>query len=453
VLYSITKKMKLKKIQRGRLVVLWVLLISMGLVFIGSTVFAQAKTTITFWHHEPPAHRVKAFQRVIDMFMERNPDIQVVQEVVTWEDAWPKTLAGIQTGTAPDFQFDLPDLNIFAYEAGGILPVDDLVKEIDETQGYFESVLNPYFHHGHYWGVPIWHIPFALIYRPSYFKNYLGTTEPPKNWKELLDYARKLTVDKDGDGRTDIYGIGIVAGKTLCTAEQIWAFLAQTGTTLFDPDGTVSFYSPEAVRALQMYKDLFKYAPPAATGWAWGELEMNFPAGTLATMPYFGAILKSFYEAKNHDLSSAPLPYPEDGQQGTLVYPAALMVFKTAQERGHLDKVKSLILFMMDPENNWILTAVQEPGLYMPATRANLESKDFWGHGPVAEYKDFVKTLADAVEYGSLFGFTHGAVNLAIGKISGANVLADMVQKAVIGGVSADKAVKWAHDKMVEMSK
>lgn len=89
----------------------------------------------------------------------------------------------------------------------------------------------------------------------------------------------------------------------------------------------------------------------------------------------------------------------------------------------------------------------------MPATRANLESKDFWSYGPVGRYQDFVETLADAVEYGSLFGFTHGAVNLAIGKISGADVFADMVQKAVIEGVSADEAVKWAHDKMVEMSK
>lgn len=445
--------MKSKKDQMVRSIILSVLLVSVGLGFVGLTTFSQAKTTITFWHHEPPAHRVKAFQKVIDMFMEVNPDIQVVQEVVTWEDAWPKTLSVIKTGTGPDFQFDIPDLNIFAYEAGGLVPVDEIVEEIDQTQGYFKSVLNPYSHHGHYWGVPIWHIPFALIYRPSYFKDHLGTSDVPKNWTELLDYAEKLTVDTNGDGRIDIYGMGIVAAKTLCTAEQIWAFMAQTGTTVFDEDGTVSFYSPEAIRALQMYKDLFKYAPPAATGWAWGELEMNFPAGTLAMMPYFGAILKSFDEAKNYDLASAPLPYPTDGQLGTLLYPAALMVFKTSVARGNFDAVKSLILFMMHPDNNWILTAVQEPGLYMPATRANLESKDFWSYGPVGRYQDFVETLADAVEYGSLFGFTHGAVNLAIGKISGADVFADMVQKAVIEGVSADEAVKWAHDKMVEMSK
>ena len=134
----------------------------------------EEKISITFWHHEPPAHRVKAFQQVIDKYMELHPNVQVTQEAVPWDDAWPKTLASIETGTSPDFQFDLPDLNISAYQAGGIIPVDDLVEKIDKEQGYFKSVVNPYYHHGHYWGVPIWHIPFALIYRPSYFQKYLG---------------------------------------------------------------------------------------------------------------------------------------------------------------------------------------------------------------------------------------------------------------------------------------
>jgi multiple sugar transport system substrate-binding protein len=429
------------------------LMICVGIIFLcASSALSQEKIALTFWHHEPPAHRVKAFQTVIDKFVEKNPNIQITQEVVTWDDVWAKTLAAISMGTTPDFQFDLPELNISAYVAGGILSVDDLVKEIDEKQGFFKSVLDPYYHDGHYWGVPVWHIPFALIYRPSLFEKYLGTNQPPKNWTELLDYAAKLTVDTNGDGNADLFGMGVVAGKTLCTAEQIWPFLAQTGATLFDEKGNVNFNSPNSVKAVQMYKDLFKYAPPAATGWAWGELEMNFSAGNIAMMPYFGSVLKAFYESKNKDLASVALPYPEDGQKGTLVYPSAIMVFKSAEKKGHLDAVKSFIRFMMDPENNYLLTAVQEPGLYLPATRANLEASNFWDHGPIAEYKDFVQPLADAAKYGSLFGFTYGANNLAIGAISGELVLADLVQKAVIEGLSAEEAVKWANGKMEKLS-
>jgi len=431
--------------------VLKAILLVICLSLFGSTNFAlsQEKVSLTFWHHETPAHRVKAFQAVMDKFMEKNPNVKIAQEVVTWDDAWPKTIASIGTGTTPDFQFDLPDLNISVYLAEGIIPVDDLVKEIDEEQEYFESVLNPYYHHDHYWGVPVWHIPFALIYRPSFIEKYLGTDQTPKDWDELLDYSAKLTVDTNGDGTPDIFGMGVVAGRTLCTAEQIWPFLAQTGSTLFDEKGNVNFYSSQSIKAVQMYKDLFKYAPPAATGWSWGELEMNFPAGTIAMMPYFGSVLQSFYESGSKDLASVEIPHPKDGQRGTLVYPSAIMIFKSAEEKGHLDAVKS---FMMDTENNYILTAVQEPGLYMPTTRANLEASNFWEYGPIAEYKDFVRPLAEAVEYGSLFGFTYGVTNLAIGPITGELVLADLVQKAVIEDLSAEEAVKWAHEKIEKLS-
>jgi multiple sugar transport system substrate-binding protein len=65
---------------------------------------------LTFWHHEAPAHRVAAFQKVIDLFEEEYPNIKVEQEVVMWGDAWTKTIAVIEAGTGPDFQFSIPDL-------------------------------------------------------------------------------------------------------------------------------------------------------------------------------------------------------------------------------------------------------------------------------------------------------------------------------------------------------
>ena len=62
----------------------------------------EEEISITFWHHEPPAHRVKAFQTVIDNFMKENPNVQVTQEVVTWDDAWPR-----QTDEPPEYNGDV----------------------------------------------------------------------------------------------------------------------------------------------------------------------------------------------------------------------------------------------------------------------------------------------------------------------------------------------------------
>lgn len=433
--------------------VLMFFIVSVGLAGFSSVAFPQEKMRLKFWHHEPVDYRMAAFQEVVDRFEAKNPGIHLVQEAIPWDDTWAKLAAAIKSGTAPDFQWDNPPMNIFAYEGGGILPVTDIVEEVDKRYGYYESLKKPYYHDGEYWGVPIWHIPHALVYHPSYFREYLGTTEPPKNWKELLEYAKKLTIDKDGDGVAEIYGIAMAAGKSFCTQEQFWDFMAPAGASIFDEDGKVSFYSPEAIRALEFYAELAKYEPPGVTGWSWGEIEMNLPAGTMAMTPYYGAGLKLFWEEENYDIACTEMPYPEDGQKGALLHPEGIMVFKTAKERGHLDAVKSFILFAMAPENHWILTAKQEPGLYYPSTRAQLDAPYFWDYEPHAKYPDFVKTLAEVVEYGSTPGFTYGAVNLTAGRIYGANVLADMVQRVLLLGESAEKAVKWAHDRMVKMSK
>ncbi|MFW6421218.1 MAG: ABC transporter substrate-binding protein [Candidatus Bipolaricaulota bacterium] len=175
------------------LLFLALLIATLGLLAVGTA--AQDQVELTFWHHEAPSHRVQAFQEVIERFNDSHPEITVKQEVVSWGDAWEKTLSAVRSGTTPDFQFDLPELNLTAYEVDTIIPVDDLVEELDQKYNYFEKNLGMYRHHGHYWGVPIWTMDMILLYRPSLLKEYEGTTRPPSTWEETLEYAEKLTVD------------------------------------------------------------------------------------------------------------------------------------------------------------------------------------------------------------------------------------------------------------------
>jgi multiple sugar transport system substrate-binding protein len=413
---------------------------------------AEGKIELIWWHHEPVDYRMAAFQEVIDKFEAENPDIHVVQEAVPWDDVYAKTLAAIKTGTGPDLQMSNPVVTIYAYEAGGTYPVTDIVNEIDQEQTYFPNILKPYYHHDEYWGVPIWHISEALLYRPSMLEKYIGTTEAPKTWTELTEYAKKLTVDTDGDGTIDQYGIGLAAGKNNCTPEQMWNFISQAGIDIFDENGNVAFYNPDTVKAVEYYTSLFEYTPEGVTGWGWGEIEMNFPSGTFAMTPYYGAGLKIFYEQGIEDLAAAPIPLMEGGQKNALFRPEDIMVFKSAEERGHLDAVKKLIKFIMKPEIHWIITAKQEPGLYYPSTKAQMDAPYFWDYPVHAKYPEVVKTIADVANYGSLYGFAHGAVNLSAGRIEGANIMADMLQKIIVEGTSADEAVKWAHDEMVKLS-
>jgi multiple sugar transport system substrate-binding protein len=424
-------------------------MLTLAAVVFGACVAFGEIIEIVFWHHEAPAYRVAAFQKVIDAFEKEYPNIRVRQEVVPWGEAWSRTAAAIRAGTTPDFQFDIPELNLYAYELGGIIPVTELVKRIDAKYGFLKSQLVMYQHHGEIWGVPIWTMPMVLIYRPSMLEE--AGILPPRTWEELLEAAAKLT------NPPERYGIMLTAGLNLLTQELAWCFMAPSGTELFDANGNVTFNSPQTVRAVAFYKELFKYSPPGSAAWIWGEAELNFGAGRIAMMPYFGGLQKRFLEdLKSTDLAAVPMPMPSEcGYARTLTYPNAVHIFKSAaRDPKRLEAVFAFIEFMMRPDMNTILTAGQEPGSFVPVTEAMLAPESpYWNHPTIKAFLDLNRLLVREIRYGTLYGFEHGVVNLGIGEIIGENVLGEVLQRVVVGGESPEAAVAWGQKRMEELSR
>jgi len=282
------------------------------------------------------------------------------------------------------------------------------------------------------------------MYRHSHLEKYVGTTEPPKTWDELLEYSKKYT------DPPDVYGINLSGAKGLMTSEIAYVFLTNLGEKFFGEEGNMIFNSPETIKALKMYKELFQYAPVGAEAWSWGEMEMNIVSGTIAIVPYFTGLQKRFHEElDSNDYAGAHMPYPEDGQSGTITYPNEIHVFKQAEERGHLDAVKKFIRFIVRPEINYILTAVQEPVIFYPTTKAAVKAPKFWANPIIFRYKQTNVVAFEALEYATLYGFEYGRwVNLGIGDITAGGVLAEVVHKIVTGEMSVEEAVEWSHKKM-----
>jgi len=418
------------------------------LVFIPLLSLAQEKVELVYWHHEAPAHRVAAHQQVIDLFEKEYPNIKIRQEVVMWGDAWPKTLAAIEAGNPPDFQYSIPDLLLTVYRANAIVPITDMVKEMDEKYHFFPGQIAPYSHKGEYWGIPIWTMVYLLTYRPSYFEEYIGTTEPPKTWEEFLDYAEKLT------HAPDLYGIGLGGAKNLMIDEQAYCIMTTVGAKFFDEKGNIIFDSPETIRALKFYKEIFQYAPPGADAWSWGEMELNIAAGTVATSPYFPSVQKRFHEELDtSDYAGAHMPYPPDGKPGTITYPNEIHVYKQTVARGRLPAVGKYIKFVLRPDVNCILTAVQEPGGFYPVTEVASKAPEFWKDPVISRFKKTNEIAMKALEYATLYGFEYGRwVNLGIGDITGADILADVVHRIVTGQMSVEEAVKWGAKQMEKYS-
>ena len=408
---------------------------------------------ITFWHHEAPAHRVAAFQKVIDLFQDQNPNIKVTQEVVMWGDAWVKSLSALEAGTLPEFQFAIPDLTLTMYKAGALTPVTDLVNEIDAKYKIFPNQKNMYFHEGEYWGLPIMTMIMLMTYRPSFLEEYGGVSEPPDTWEDTLKLAKKITENSD----EEVYGFGIGGAKNLMTDEQAYVFLASAGARFFDENGNVIFNNPQTIKALRMYNEFIQYAPPGAEAWSWGEIELNFAADTLAMSPYFPAIQKRFYEEfDSSDYAAAHVPRFKGRQErGTITYPNEVHIYKqTLKDKTKLEASKDFVRFMMQPEINAILTSGQEPGGFFPCTEAAAEAPEYWDHPVVKRFESIHRIAIESLqEYATLYGFEYGKwVNIGIGDITGADVLADVVNKIVSGQMSVEDVVAWGHKEMEKYS-
>jgi multiple sugar transport system substrate-binding protein len=274
-----------------------------------------------------------------------------------------------------------------------------------------------------------------------------------KPWDEVLDYAKKITENSE----EEVYGIGIGGAKNLMTDEQAYIFMASTGARFFDENGNITFNSPETIEALKLYNDLIKFAPPGAEAWSWGEIELNIAAGTLAMSPYFPSVQKRFHEEfDSDDYDAAHIPFYKDRtERGTITYPNEVHLYKdTLEKPGHKEAVYDFVRFMMRPDINAILTSGQEPGGFFPTSVAASQAKEYWDDPIVKRFENAHKIAMEALnDYATLYGFEYGKwVNIGIGDISGADVLADTVNKVVSGQMTPEEAAAYGAELMTKYS-
>jgi multiple sugar transport system substrate-binding protein len=119
---------------------------------------------------------------------------------------------------------------------------------------YSERVVTAGVYGGKVYALPVMLDTRFGIYRKDMFAQ-AGLTNPPANFAEMRDYARRLTV-RDASGKLTRAGIDILSNDPRQTYETLmWA----AGGALFDEAGTKpAFNSPEGVKALQLMTDLVR---------------------------------------------------------------------------------------------------------------------------------------------------------------------------------------------------
>lgn len=169
-------------------------------------------------------------------------------------------------------------------------------------------------------------MPFGLDTRLLYYRTDLleeaGYTEPPQTWDELVEVAKALTKDVDGDGNIDQWGfVSLGLPGQVFNTYTFFDFLFQNGGQLFNEEGEPAFNSPEGVEALQFMVDLknvHQVMPPDVVTYDNNEVHEGFLAGTFAMANHWPYLWGMLAGTELEDVVGyAPQAAPEGGESRT----------------------------------------------------------------------------------------------------------------------------------------
>lgn len=200
-----------------RLVLVMVLILSFALGS-GAGVAAEEKAKIEYFSWLAAEVTMgKCIEELVQIFEILNPNVDVEVQAVTFGDKLPIFLTRSQGGQAPSLS-RWTDADMQLLISKGLAA--DLKPFIDEEgpgfldqwiEGSFDLVIKG----DQVFGMPEENMPVCLVYNQDLYRIAgLDPDGPPGTREEFLEYAKKLTRDTDGDGKTDQWGFGMIGAKT-----------------------------------------------------------------------------------------------------------------------------------------------------------------------------------------------------------------------------------------------
>lgn len=282
----------------------------LSLMVAGCTTPPMQHTT-SFMVSGSPAE-YEAYQTLIAAYQTANPDY-IVEIRYTPDDAdyRRKLAADFSAGTQPDvfllnYRRIAPFVDEGAFQAVGSYLENSTVFKADD---FYSQSMNAFRYQDQLWCIPQ-NISSLVVYYNKALFDAAGLSYPADNWTwdDFVAAAQALTVDKDGDGVTDQYGVSIDP-----VLYRLSPFIWQAGGELVDDPAKptrLALDTPEAQAAFQWFVDLqvkYQVAPDAAAEAA-RDGESRFLDGTMGM--YFNSRrpVPTMRTITSFDWDVAPLP-------------------------------------------------------------------------------------------------------------------------------------------------
>ena len=298
--------------------------------------------TLEFLHMTWLPAAVEVMNKAIADFQAIHPNVKINQTTVAWGDSANQTLVTLLSGMPLDIVMSNPT-------RGKVFKEMEVWANLEEFEdrSFFDQLLGgerfAVSRQGYYDSILLEGSTYGLFYRRDLFEaSGLDPDKPPQTWAELVEYAKKLTKDTDGDGVIDQWGLGFPASGWL-SPHYCGTFMYQNGNDIAYRDENGKWQSsiaePSGLEATQFLADLVHkngVTPKEIVGMDSDQLAVAFAEGDFAMMMngmwVMGTINDAYPEV--YDLySTAHYPVGPTGKKVSYGAPATLHIPKLSQNK------------------------------------------------------------------------------------------------------------------------
>lgn len=373
---------------------------------------SSGKVALTFWHGYTEADG-GVLDGIVEDFNASQDEITIETETKTWAVIDDTLLPALSSKNGPDIVALTSDrLPVYATK-NALVDLDDFYADASSnTDALKPEAVDMETVDGTKYGVPSGFVPLSVIYNKTLFAE-AGITAFPTTWDEWVDVSKKLTIDANGDGTPEQYGLALPDHSTV--GNGVWPSLfAGGGGSITSADGTeATIDSPENVETLTYWANAIredKISPTGLDGIGSDEL---FTAGK-AAMEVGGPWMAGVATASDIDYGLAAIPAGPEAQASTAI---GISLAITAQTDDTKQKAAEKFLAYFNDKSTataWSL------GSGWPPLRTDVSAADVSANATVA----------------SLTEIAPGTLPLLPGVVNSTDVLTAMdtaTQKAVAG--------------------
>ncbi|WP_423918761.1 ABC transporter substrate-binding protein [Frigoribacterium sp. 2-23] len=298
--------------------------------------------TITYWASNQ-APTVQKDEEILKQSIDRytkETGIKVDLEVIPWSDLYNRILTAVSSGEGPDVLNIGNTWAVSLQSSGAFVPWEgDALKEIGGQDRFVQSSWATGGAEGQApTSVPLYGLSYSLYYNTKMFEA-AGITEPPATWDEFVADAKKLTIDTNGDGTIDQWGVTMAGSSVSNNAHQAFVRGLQNGGSLYTKDGKPQFDNDGVVKGVKEWVDLIAadkvVSPSDAESVNGSDMAATFAQGKAAM--FFDQAPGANLAARDFkDYAAAPVPLEKAGAtglEGTMSHVAGIniSVFKNSK--------------------------------------------------------------------------------------------------------------------------